>query len=332
MKVTFTFSEAPNLSSLKRGDVLTSSFKFPDEALQQPDCKEHVLAIANLVGKLTWACLHLTCYELGLKDYPVKLTKNEGNISNRGLLFAAWSPMLLRFDRVRTPADTSYRAPYIGLKIIASLPLRARPVTNEQKALAEVVRLLGAHCVYLLNTHPDPSMRWEFTYLYPRFRDTAAIKRFKKRDRQRLRRERDAAEVASAAGSQGVPPSPRTGAGRRVGAVPGVFRGVQFRSQLEIRFATQLEARHIRWVYESERLGEGNYLVDFYLPDLKCWVEVKGKVEPRDDYLLKDIASYLANERHERLFVYTQAKAFVVSEGNFLEMSHAKFWTQISRA
>lgn len=81
--------------------------------------------------------------------------------------------------------------------------------------------------------------------------------------------------------------------------------GVQFRSQLEIRFATQLEQKEIQWIYESERLAEGNYLVDFHLPTLKCWVEVKGKFEARDHYLLQDVAEYLKRERNERLYVYT---------------------------
>src|SRR6266481_1493071 len=106
MKMTFTFSDTPELSSLKRGDYLSSHFKFPDEALQRPDCKERILTIAALVGKLTWACLHLTCYELGLKNYPIRLTKTE----NKHLITAAWTPMVMRFDQVRTQ-DQPYQLP-----------------------------------------------------------------------------------------------------------------------------------------------------------------------------------------------------------------------------
>jgi hypothetical protein len=106
--------------------------------------------------------------------------------------------------------------------------------------------------------------------------------------------------------------------------------GVQFRSQLEIRFVTELESRQIRWAYETERLGEGNYLVDFYLPDYKCWVEVKGVFEPRDDYLLKDVANYLNRERGERLLVYTQNKGFVVSLENFEDFPRKQFWEKLT--
>ncbi len=90
-----------------------------------------------------------------------------------------------------------------------------------------------------------------------------------------------------------------------------------------------MEAKQIRWIYEGERLGDGNYLVDFYLPDLRCWVEVKGKVEPRDDYLLKDIADYLKKERGERLFIYTQSKAFSVSGQAFKGLTHDEFWSKV---
>ena len=123
---------------------------------------------------------------------------------------------------------------------------------------------------------------------------------------------------------------PKTGAGRRVGAVPGIFKDVQFRSQLEIRFVTQLEEYGIRWFYESERLGDGNYLVDFYLPDLKTWVEVKGKFEPRDNYLLKDVAAYLKRERSERLYVFSASKAYAVNSASFHEIAHTLFWSKIS--
>ena len=70
----------------------------------------------------------------------------------------------------------------------------------------------------------------------------------------------------------------------------------------------------------------------FPLPDLNCWVEVKGKAEPRDDYLLREVAGYLARERQERLFIYFQAKASVVSEDSFKELKHAEFWRQLSEA
>lgn len=101
------------------------------------------------------------------------------------------------------------------------------------------------------------------------------------------------------------------------------------RSQLEIRFAAHIEEMGMRWLYETERLGEGQYLVDFYLPDLKAWVEVKGQFEPRDNYLLKEVAALLKTERGERLFVYTQSKAFAVNSRSFVEINHKEFWAKL---
>jgi hypothetical protein len=70
-------------------------------------------------------------------------------------------------------------------------------------------------------------------------------------------------------------------------------------------------------------------LIDFYLPELKCWVEVKGRLEPRDDYLLKDVAAYLRQTRNERLFIYTQSKAFIVTAREFRPLTLAEFWSKI---
>lgn len=108
-----------------------------------------------------------------------------------------------------------------------------------------------------------------------------------------------------------------------------MFQGIQFRSQLEIRFATELASRGIDWIYEKERLGQGNYLVDFYLPDHKQWVEVKGKFEPRDHYLLKEVAQMLEIERQEELFVYTSGKCFRVTSEEFVPMKRSEFWELI---
>lgn len=119
---------------------------------------------------------------------------------------------------------------------------------------------------------------------------------------------------------------PQAGAGRRPGAVPGVFMGVQMRSQLEIRFAAKLQELGTRWAYEIERLGEEQYLVDFYLPDLRIWVEVKGTFEARDNYQLPAVALYLQNQRQEQLYVYTQTKAFRVNTDSFASMNHKDFW------
>jgi hypothetical protein len=125
---------------------------------------------------------------------------------------------------------------------------------------------------------------------------------------------------------------PRVPRGKRVvPSIPEVYKGVQFRSRLEVLFAQALEQRQIKWTYEPERIGGGRYLIDFYLPDLKCWVEVKGRFEARDDLLLPNAAGHLKAERHERLFLYMKTKAYRVTWKGFEPLSLEDFWQAIQQ-
>lgn len=58
-----------------------------------------------------------------------------------------------------------------------------------------------------------------------------------------------------------------------------LYNGYRFRSRLEARWAVFFDALGIRYEYEPEGYNLPNgigYLPDFYLPDLKIWIEVKG--------------------------------------------------------
>ena len=110
--------------------------------------------------------------------------------------------------------------------------------------------------------------------------------------------------------------------------LPEALRHTRFRSQLEISFALQLEARRLRWFYEPERLCR--YRVDFYLPDSRVWVEVKGRVSSRDHTLLRQVAAMLATERKQRLFMYTSRQAYAVSAGDFSVLTHDAFWQLVT--
>lgn len=225
------------------------------------------------------------------------------------------------------------------------------PQTPASIEYSSWISTIADNCLLLLNTEPPPNNNvqpWTFEGFHPLHKQAAAIDRLNRRQKERaaerrkqekevekqcVREEKLAQKQAERAANGLSTPTevPKTGGGRRVGAVPGMFKNVMFRSQLEIRFVTQLEAKGIRWVYEGERLGEGQYLVDFYLPDLKCWVEVKGRIEPRDDYLLKDVADYLKRERTERIFVYTQSKAYKISSRAFTELTHPELWAALEK-
>jgi hypothetical protein len=117
---------------------------------------------------------------------------------------------------------------------------------------------------------------------------------------------------------------------RRQLSVESVYKGAHMRSLFEVEFARQLDQRDIKWEYEPERIGGGRYLVDFYLPDLKCWVEVKGRFEARDDLLLPLAASQLKTGRGERLFLYMKTRAYRVTIKDFEPLTHDEFWQAIT--
>jgi hypothetical protein len=74
------------------------------------------------------------------------------------------------------------------------------------------------------------------------------------------------------------------------------YAGCRFRSRLEARYAIWFERLGIDWLYEPEGFEVGPrarrraYLPDFYLPQLRLWVEVKGHEAAFDRTLLLDAA------------------------------------------
>lgn len=68
-------------------------------------------------------------------------------------------------------------------------------------------------------------------------------------------------------------------------AIPTKYKGVEFRSRLEARWAVFYDALGIKYLYEHEgyQLPSGWYLPDFFLPDIDdgCFTEIK-PVEPSD--------------------------------------------------
>lgn len=75
------------------------------------------------------------------------------------------------------------------------------------------------------------------------------------------------------------------------------WRGFRFRSRTEARWAVFLTAAGIRFEYEAEgfALPSGWYLPDFWLPERKQWLEIKGQ-SPTDREL--QLARELAAKTH----------------------------------
>lgn len=61
-------------------------------------------------------------------------------------------------------------------------------------------------------------------------------------------------------------------------AIETSYAGCRFRSRLEARWAVFFDRLGIEWQYEVEgfETPAGRYLPDFYLPESKRWIEVKG--------------------------------------------------------
>jgi len=89
-------------------------------------------------------------------------------------------------------------------------------------------------------------------------------------------------------------------------AIETHYAGCRFRSRLEARWAVFFDRLGIRWEYEPQgfqvtyrlSLADGtfNYLPDFWLPNYKLWVEVKGSLtEPEAERLLNAAASLSSN-------------------------------------
>ncbi|MGW1744518.1 hypothetical protein ACWCRD_02650 [Streptomyces sp. NPDC002092] len=67
-------------------------------------------------------------------------------------------------------------------------------------------------------------------------------------------------------------------------ALPSWYAGITFRSKLEADWAATLDTHGVRWEYEPETItlpSGAKYIPDFRLPDIGCWLEVKGTGVPR---------------------------------------------------
>ncbi len=66
------------------------------------------------------------------------------------------------------------------------------------------------------------------------------------------------------------------------------YRGINFRSRVEARWAIFMDEMKVKWIYEPEAydLGDGlYYLPDFWLPGLKCFYEIKGDCPTHEEAL-----------------------------------------------
>lgn len=95
---------------------------------------------------------------------------------------------------------------------------------------------------------------------------------------------------------------------KSIKAIPTEYNGRKFRSRLEARWAVFFDTAKIKFEYEAEgfKLGRINYLPDFYLPDLDCFIEIKGAgISEKDEKK----AEQLAKLSKKNVYVFTGQKA-----------------------
>lgn len=88
-------------------------------------------------------------------------------------------------------------------------------------------------------------------------------------------------------------------------AIETQYGGNRFRSRLEARWAVFFDSLGIVHVYEPEGFklpGGLRYLPDFWLPNLRCWIEVKGSEHLDDDSGCKALG--LARESGNSVYVF----------------------------
>ncbi len=70
----------------------------------------------------------------------------------------------------------------------------------------------------------------------------------------------------------------------------GRYKGIFMRSSWEILFAKCLDRNNIKWLYEPKtfKLDIGYYRPDFYLPEIDNYLEIKGFLDKRSKYKIKE--------------------------------------------
>lgn len=347
MRIEFVFSRLPDVQNVEIARM-TTDLIIPDECLHLIQVEERVREIGRCIGILTRASLHITCQEMDIHSEQMnekQLAENDNTFLIQPFAINIYFKTYRNSRTLHVVAPTDAQALGVPRELIAkkippkkkrgrrkkrkpsmnvadnlSPPADYWCQTDEQYEYINAVKSISEQAEILLNAAPNPhrpTSTWEAQGFHPYWYDSV-VSTLQKAESQRLENLKNKPEIKP------KKQQPH-GKGNRPGAIPGKFKGVQFRSQLEIRFATQMESRGIVWIYEEERLGDGNYLVDFHLPDLKMWVEAKGRFTPRDHYLLRDVAEEL-EKRDEVLYVFTSGSPMKVTPTEFEKISRKQFW------
>ena len=149
----------------------------------------------------------------------------------------------------------------------------------------------------------------------------------------------------------------------KINSIDTIYKDFKFRSRLEARWAVFFDALGLLWEYEKEgyEIDGLRYLPDFWLPELECWIEIKGDtpgyverikavklcLRSRKDvhifvgapYQSESYSSlsfsehYLPTERITEMLSYPQKYAvdWFSSEGFVSDIAPIYFWIEIDK-
>jgi hypothetical protein len=196
MKLSFHFTNTPNIDELPSFDVLHTHINLPDEAKYLIGYEDRLNLVIGHMAKLTQACLYVTCKELEYKREPIKTDANlqAPNVN----LFVQPMTTLFTFRRNLSRRTQSLKIRIYAPKdqdfpnsILSSIPrqiTRRRtkqnvriPVnlgdhwckTEEQRIYANRVTEMVEQLLMLLNAEPIGSNEtgWEFLGYFPYYYD-----------------------------------------------------------------------------------------------------------------------------------------------------------------
>lgn len=343
MRLTFTFPTRSSDYGGKHGSARTS-LRLPDTVGRLPEFKERVITLGKLIAEFSHVPVEISCRRVGIVDHLI--ASGDGEMSAPTSLvantiikmetYAFFRPekVLLRFPApsllpipFTEPATLDLRNPASDAYFMREFQAQ----TTEQQKYIDAIFAIANACLSLLNAEPpnENGHMWTFTGFHPHWEEPSTRKLVnepKPPSSAHMHSGLKGAVVRALGTTQSLAPKPV----RRYWAAPGVFKGVSMRSQSEIRCAAELEKRGIRWLYEYERLGPPQYLVDFFLPELGAWIEVKySDLDARDEFQLPVVADYLASERGQRLFLFSNRSCYRISSEGFAPLDFKTFWTEI---
>jgi hypothetical protein len=113
-------------------------------------------------------------------------------------------------------------------------------------------------------------------------------------------------------------------------SIPTVYKGMQMRSKLETKIALLLDYLKIKWEYEPKtfQLSSGiMYKPDFYLPEHKQWIEVKGVIGNNNLEISK---TFVKDTKQEIILISSREIYYFEYLNNWKECNwESSVWMQI---